>query len=132
MKKTIIFTLVVALMLSVFAVSAFATESVDSPSADISVDSSLDGSVESDEASENSASVDTSDDTSDDTNDDTSEDTSLGSSEESSVDKYEGLGRTDKMLLSLKHMAVGMLGVLIVLSLIACVVFILNKAFKPR
>ncbi len=61
------------------------------------------------------------------------------SAEESSVeasedadDAFDVTFTTDNLGKAATHMGVGMLGVFIVLSLIALVVLILNKLFKPK
>jgi len=60
----------------------------------------------------------------------------IGATEDSAEEKEEGVGdvqlsfTTDNMAKTLEHMGLGMLGVVIVLGLIACVVLVLNKIFK--
>ncbi len=60
----------------------------------------------------------------------------IGAVDESVEDNEDAVGdvqlsfTTDNMSKTLEHMGLGMLGVVIVLGLIACVVLVLNKVFK--
>ena len=103
MKKALVFVLILTVISSIFVVSAFAE------SGDVSLDAS------SDESGEFAESTDSTDETSDETSKD-------------GVVSFDF--SVERIPVALKHMAVGMIGVLIVLSLIATVVFILNKVFK--
>ncbi len=150
MKKFLILLLTVLTLISVLSLNAFATPSTDgeatndaSQSADVSEPSSEEPSSE--EPSSEEPSVDPSSNASEDktfgSTDTTDDDATSESSEcscelcvearekaanESSIDVKLSF-TTDNIKETLPHMGVGLLGVMIVLSLIAVVVVILNK-----
>lgn len=103
MKKAFCVLLILAVLVSAFAITASAAEE---SSADVP-QSSAEASIESAETSAESA--------------DTSSDGVINFT-----------FSTSRFPTALKHMAVGMLGVLIVLGLIAVVVFILNGVSRPK
>ena len=112
MKKVLVFGLLLAVLFSLFTVTAFA-ESTDANN-DVSTETSVDNvSTDSDISKE-----------------ELSTNTTGGEQSKDGVISFEF--STTRFPTALKHMAIGMLGVLIVLSLIALVVFVLNKLCKPR
>ena len=102
MKKTIIFILTIITLISVFSVTAFAEKS---------------GEFSSDETIPTiGATVESADDNAE--------------NNDEAVGEVQLAFTTDNMSKTLEHMGLGMLGVIIVLSLIASVVLVLNKVFK--
>lgn len=119
MKKLLVFVFVMAITLSVYTpISVFADSSEDSDFIPTigAVDESPDGATTEEEAE----------------TEDTDATASGESIEASTEASEESLTRSERMSTALEHMGVGLLGVMLVLVLIACVVFILNKIFKPQ
>lgn len=124
MKKAVTVFLLLSVLVSAFALNAAAEEapSADAPqsTAEASIESS-EASIESAEVSAESAEASVE-----------SAEVSAESSETSSDGVINFTFSTSRFPTALKHMAVGMLGVLIVLGLIAVVVFILNRVSRPK
>jgi len=133
MKKTLILILTILTLVSTLMVSAYAVD-------ESSVEADLVSKPEvGDEVNSSTIPTIGADTTS--VADDTSvEESSVADSSvaDSTVAETEEDGNidinftTENMSTSLEHMGLGLLGVMIVLSLIAIVVFILNKVFKPQ
>ncbi len=117
MKKAVTVFLLLAVLVSAFTLNAAAEEA---PSADAQ-QSTAEASIESSEASIESSEAPNE-----------SAEVSAESSETSSEGVINFTFSTSRFPTALKHMAVGMLGVLIVLGLIAVVVFILNRVSRPK
>lgn len=131
MKKALIFVLILTVISSIFVVSAFAESSDVSTDTSIELSSADDNdSVESSEASVESTESEES--TESDESDESSESVDNATNDTSDEGAVSFDFTVERIPVALKHMAVGMIGVLIVLSLIATVVFILNKVFKTK
>ncbi len=117
MKKIIVILLTVAFIclsaIPVFAVEDSSVDSVEETSVETTIEES------SEEASGNES----------------SEETTVTESTEDVSEKDDAINinfSTKNLGKAAKDMGIGMLGVFIVLGLIACVVVILNKIFKPK
>lgn len=137
MKKASVFVLVLTLISSIFTVYAFAVESSEEISIDLSKDISAETSNDvSIPTIGGSATESTEEPSSEEASLENSSSEEAEISEEESSEEKNGVVDFDfsvkRIPVALKHMAVGMIGVLIVLSLIAIVVCILNSVFKQR
>ena len=127
MKKTIIFILTVITVISAFALPVFAEGEVSN-----GVFESFSASEIEKTESDVDASVDYiptigATEPSEDVSVDESSDAEAKEDDDMNVEIKVS---TDNMSTTLKHMGIGMLGVMLVLALIAIVVLILNKIFK--
>lgn len=127
MKKTIIFILTVITVISAFALPVFAEGEVSNGVFESFSASEIEKTESDVDASVDSIPTIGATEPSEDVSVDESSDAEAKEDDDMNVEIKVS---TDNMSTTLKHMGIGMLGVMLVLALIAIVVLILNKIFK--